>query len=398
MAVPEQTPYIEYTGNGVTNNFALEFTCDSKQELKVFIDNVEPELSTWSLVGGSVVFTTAPVSGSKIVLKRATKLERTTNYSSVNNSFRPDAINKDFDRVWYALQDQAYKFGQYDLDYSYAINTSNQALGNAATAQQKADSAYNLADTTNTETRPIERGGTGATTAAGARTNIGVYSQAEVDALVATGGQGNIVGVSGGGTGASTSAGARTNLDVYSKTEASDLFIENTEKGTPNGIAPLDENVKVDPIYISNLNEALFNQTNFPNLVPILFAPIPYPKQAAPAGFLLMNGQAITQAQYPILYSLYGANLPDLRGSFIRGLDNGKGYDAGRGILTYQADELKSHTHSVARAQNSGVGALTDRVTTANGDGGTANNAAQATGGTETRPKNIAFNYIVRAG
>ena len=219
MSVPEQTPYKEYTGNGVTNNFALEFTCDSKQELKVFIDNVEPELSTWSLAGGSVVFTTAPASGSKIVLKRATKLERTTNYSSIDNSFRPDAINKDLDRVWYALQDQAYKLGQYDLDYSYAINTSNQALSNAATAQQKADSAYNLADTTNTETRPIERGGTGATTAAGARINIGVYSQAEVDALVATGGQGNIVGVSGGGTGATTAAGARTNLGVMSSSE-----------------------------------------------------------------------------------------------------------------------------------------------------------------------------------
>lgn len=219
MSVPEQTPHKEYTGNGVTNNFALEFTCDSKQELKVFVDNVEPELSTWSLVGGAVVFNTAPVSGSKIVLKRATKLERTTNYSSVNNSFRPDAINKDLDRVWYALQDQAYKLGQYDLDYSYAINTSNQALSNAATAQQRADSAYNLADTTNTETRPIERGGTGASTAVGARNNLNVYSQAEVDALVATGGQWNIVGVSGGGTGASTAEGARINLDVMSSAE-----------------------------------------------------------------------------------------------------------------------------------------------------------------------------------
>ena len=219
MSVPEQTPHKEYTGNGVTNNFALEFTCDSKQELKVFIDNIEPELSTWSLVGGSVVFTTAPVSGSKIVLKRATKLERTTNYSSVDNSFRPDAINKDFDRVWYALQDQAYKLGQYDLDYSYAINTSNQALSNAATAQQKADSAYNLADTVNTETRPIERGGTGASTAVGARNNLNVYSQAEVDVLISTGGQGVVAGIANGGTGANTAAGARINLDVMSSTD-----------------------------------------------------------------------------------------------------------------------------------------------------------------------------------
>ncbi|MEQ0924087.1 hypothetical protein ABLT40_09840 [Acinetobacter schindleri] len=215
MSVPEQTPYKEYTGNGVTKNFALEFTCDLKQELKVFIDNVEPESSTWSLVGGSVVFTTAPSSGLKIVLKRATKLERTTNYSSTNNSFRPESINNDLDRVWYALQDQAYKLGQYDLDYTYAINTSNLAKQIAQNANQKADSAYELAD----QTQPINKGGTGATTAENARTSLDVYSQAEVDALIATGGQGNFVPIAGGGTGATTAEDARTNLEVYSKDE-----------------------------------------------------------------------------------------------------------------------------------------------------------------------------------
>ena len=248
MAVPEQTPYKEYVGNGVTTNFALGFACDLKQELKVFINNIEPELSTWSLVGGSVVFTTAPSSGSKIVLKRATKLERTTNYSSVNNSFQPEAINKDFDRVWYAIQDQNYKVGQYDFDYSYAINTSNQALSDAATAQQRADDAYNLADTTNTETRPIERGGTGASTAAGARTNLNVYSQNEVDALVATGGQGSIVGVSGGGTGSGTAAGARTNLDVMSSTEVATAIDNATPPAseTTKGIIELATQAEVN--------------------------------------------------------------------------------------------------------------------------------------------------------
>lgn len=191
MSVPVQTPHKEYTGNGVTNSFALEFTCDSKQELKVFINNVEPELSTWSLVGGSVVFTTAPASGSKIVLKRATKLERTTNYSSIDNSFRPDAINKDLDRIWYAIQEQNYKAGQYDYDYNFVL----------------------------TQVRPISTGGTGADNATSARNNLNVYSKGQVDALVATGGQGSIVGVSGGGTGATTAAGARTNLDVMSSSE-----------------------------------------------------------------------------------------------------------------------------------------------------------------------------------
>lgn len=236
MAVPEQTPYKEYVGNGVTTNFALGFACDLKQELKVFINNIEPELSTWSLTGGSVSFTTAPSSGSKIVLKRATKLERTTSYSSVNNSFQPEAINKDFDRVWYAIQDQNYKVGQYDFDYSYAINTSNQALSDAATAQQRADDAYDLADATNTEIRDIERGGTGADNAADARTNLELYSQSEVDALIATGGEGNVVGVAGGGTGATTVAEARTNLGVMSSTEVENAINSATPQSTETAL------------------------------------------------------------------------------------------------------------------------------------------------------------------
>ena len=204
MAVPEQTPYKEYIGNGVTTNFALGFTCDLKQELKVFINDIEPELSTWSLTGGSVSFTTAPALGSKIAFKRATKLERTTNYLSSNNSFRPEAINKDFDRVWYAIQDQSYKAGQYDHDYNFVL----------------------------TQVRPINTGGTGANNVFNARSNLDVYSKSEVDSLVATGGEGNVVGVAGGGTGATTVAEARTNLGVMSSTEVENAINSATPQST----------------------------------------------------------------------------------------------------------------------------------------------------------------------
>lgn len=204
MAVPEQTPYKEYVGNGVTTNFALGFMCDLKQELKVFINDIEPELSTWSLTGGSVSFTTAPTLGSKIAFKRATKLERTTNYLSSNNSFRPEAINKDFDRVWYAIQDQNYKVNQYDFDYNFVL----------------------------TQVRPLNTGGTGADNSAGARNNLDVYSKGQVDALVATGGQANIISVGGGGTGATTAGGARTNLSVPSVMEMNTAITSATPNAT----------------------------------------------------------------------------------------------------------------------------------------------------------------------
>lgn len=105
MSVPEQTPYKEYTANGSTASFALGFICDSKNDLIVLVDNVAPPVAAWSLVGNNAVFTTAPASGKKIILQRNTAMSRTTNYQSNNNSFRPETINKDIDRVWLKLQE-----------------------------------------------------------------------------------------------------------------------------------------------------------------------------------------------------------------------------------------------------------------------------------------------------
>ena len=105
MAVPKQTPYIEHTGNGVTTSFALKFQCESKDHLIVLVDDVEPPIASWSLTGGNVVFTTAPASGRKITLQRNTPFSRNTDYQSYNNSFRPPAVNKDFDWIWWKLQE-----------------------------------------------------------------------------------------------------------------------------------------------------------------------------------------------------------------------------------------------------------------------------------------------------
>lgn len=105
MAVQEQTPYIEYTANGATTSFALGFDCESKDHLIVLIDDIEPPIATWSLTGGNVVFTTAPAAGKKITIQRNTPYSRTTDYQSYNNSFRPPSVNKDFDWIWWKLQE-----------------------------------------------------------------------------------------------------------------------------------------------------------------------------------------------------------------------------------------------------------------------------------------------------
>ena len=104
MAVPEQTPYIEYTANGTTAVFSLEFDCENQDHLIVLIDNVDLAIGTWSLINGAVVFSTAPEKDKKITIQRNTPFRRDGDFQSYDNSFRPGSVNKGFDWIWLKLK------------------------------------------------------------------------------------------------------------------------------------------------------------------------------------------------------------------------------------------------------------------------------------------------------
>lgn len=131
------------------------------------------------------------------------------------------------------------------------------------------------------------------------------------------------------------------------------------------------------------------------NNLMVQYLPMPYPKSTPPVGHLVMMGQTIDQVTYPILFSLYGGTLPDMRGMFERGLDFGRGVDVGRTVLSFQQDELKSHNHSIPDVNVIGGGGSIGFQGSGYQFSGKNTNL---TGGVETRPKNIAFLYIVRAG
>ena len=70
--------------------------------------------------------------------------------------------------------------------------------------------------------------------------------------------------------------------------------------------------------------------------------PLPWPVQEVPDGFLAMNGAAFDKRRYPRLATLYpSGRLPDLRGEFIRGWDANRGIDPGRALLSWQVDDDK---------------------------------------------------------
>ena len=118
-----------------------------------------------------------------------------------------------------------------------------------------------------------------------------------------------------------------------------------------------------------------------------------------PTGFLKANGTAISRTTYANLFAAIGTtfgvgdgsttfNLPDLRGEFIRGWDDGRGVDTGRAFGSAQSSAIGSHSHPID-LYNAGGGAYQAQQQGSNAFTGTTSTGA--TGGTETRPRNIAL-------
>ncbi len=130
--------------------------------------------------------------------------------------------------------------------------------------------------------------------------------------------------------------------------------------------------------------------------------PVPWPLETPPTGWLKCNGAAFSSEKYPNLAKVYPTNkLPDLRGEFIRGWDDGRGVDNGRALLSSQ-----EATNFSQRAGNIGDGAghainFHDGIV-GNQPGFsrfnfTSNSVGDGINFVAVRPRNIAFNYIVRA-
>ena len=135
---------------------------------------------------------------------------------------------------------------------------------------------------------------------------------------------------------------------------------------------------------------------------------------SAPTGWLICDGSAVSRSTYSGLFGVisddYGAgdgsstfNLPDYRGEFLRGVDGGRAVDPDRASRTDRGDSTTgdnvgtkqghmyaSHNHS--NGDSGGSGAASP------GNYGRAfgNWFTGSSGGNETRPRNVAVNWIIK--
>jgi microcystin-dependent protein len=154
----------------------------------------------------------------------------------------------------------------------------------------------------------------------------------------------------------------------------------------------------------------------------------PFAGGTLPGNYLWCDGASYLRSTYPLLFTAistnWGAadgthfNVPDLRGIFLRGFNNGVTSDpdastrigkvggaTGDNIGSYQNDKVVDHTHlldkedvnvpststgshqTVADARGAGTGGAYEPLATGGIAGG---------GGAETRPKNAQAPYIIR--
>jgi len=129
----------------------------------------------------------------------------------------------------------------------------------------------------------------------------------------------------------------------------------------------------------------------------------------APAGFLKANGASLSTTTYASLFSTIGYTfggsgasftLPDLRGEFIRGWADDRAVDTGRTFGSSQTDDFKSHTHTFTDYYNTTFSVFSNSGWSAGNrwanTSANVTDAAPTTGGTETRPRNIALLYCIK--
>ncbi|STI31306.1 putative variable tail fiber protein from prophage (fragment) [Escherichia coli] len=207
------------------------------------------------------------------------------------------------------------------------------------------------------------------------------------------------------------------------KAYADDVMKKHVAAANPHKQYPLIANALKEMVDAGLVNQVLQNLGLGEGSALPVGVPVPWPSATPPTGWLKCNGAVFSAEEYPELAKAYPTNkLPDLRGEFIRGWDDGRGIDTNRSLLSSQGDAIRNITGSFGQQRvNSEINAIIDVSGVAGafyGEESTRNNinvpmtyatdrrirqdvyfsaANVVPTANENRPRNIAFNYIVRA-
>lgn len=360
MATTENT----FTGDGSTVTFSFTFPYLEETDVKASLNGVVT--TAYSFANATTLqFTTAPANGAAVRIYRETDDTNLQVTFYAGSAIRAEDLNDNATQSLYLAQEAKNLAIEADASAvatqaQTALNTANAAT---ATANAASATANGIAAT--------------ATTALTNSTNaVNTANTANTTANTAN----------------STANTANTTANSALSTANAATSTANTALSTAQALNPTGMVIWV----------AMSN---------------------APAGFIKANGAAVSRTTYAALFAAIGTtfgsgdgsttfNVPDLRGEFIRGWDDGRGVDSGRGFgssqskataapttpFTGSTNTVGDHSHSWggiggSGGNNAAFGSGYGVTSNSTGGAGSHSHSVTVNGGgdAETRPRNVAL-------
>ncbi len=168
------------------------------------------------------------------------------------------------------------------------------------------------------------------------------------------------------------------------------IIVDEVDQSVGTEIVPRQQILSAPYAIQAEKAETAAFSTHHSNIIPVGML-APFWGTVAPEGWFICNGSAIEDdPKFDALKAIVGSNVPDMQDLFLRGKS------ASREIGSYQEDDFKTHKHLAQGVPSNLVGG--PYVVLGNAAAGiqTSANSTEESGGTETRPKNIAVNYIIK--
>lgn len=471
FALNDEIPRVQYIADGQQTRFSFSFPALDAQDITSFINGGPTNLSygvTLGPEGGHVDFATPPSAHARVTILRQTPALRGAAFSD-HGELAAAALNSGFDRLTMLAQESreatsraallpigaaagqradlptpqsrrallwradglGLENSNFDPDETRAGAEAARdaaeaqmraAQAQAQAAQTAADQAANSANAATIERTAAQTARTGAEAARDAAIAAAGGGAVRVTANDSTAGVLNAkLTVSGGLQKTVLDGGANESLQIH--------FPDNAVT-----------NAKIANLAVTGakIAEGTISFLNLSGQLRDLLLPagmiVYFPGVVVPTGWLECNGALLSRAAYPNLWAFANAagrvtdegnwlggtgifshgngsttfRIPDLRGEFLRGFDNGRGVDPGRSIGARQLDAMQGHHHGVialanyaaATSPNGNYDDLQPRLGGPNGTniiGGhvvhpiTDQVNGQPRTGLETRPRNIAM-------
>lgn len=448
--------YVTHTGTGAQTLFTFTFPYLSADHVKVSINDVAN--TAWTLANATTVqFNSAPANGAAIKIYRDTPTTSLLTSFNAGSAIRAADLNNGLKQILY-VSDETADFAA-DTDASAIQSTANTALANSNTAITTANSASatanglaaSISTANNNATTAVNTANAASADATSALSTANAAQSTANAALPKAGGimTGDISFADSGegivfsdstkvvtisnSTSTTSSTTAASSTAVKSAYDLADAALPKTS--VSDSTSTTSSTTAASSTAVKSVKD-VFDALD----ASLVGAVMAFAANAAPTGWVKCNGAAVNRTgTYARLWTFAQASgnlagsegakqsgqfgpgngsttftLPDLRGEFVRGWADDRAVDTGRGIGTAQTDDYKQHSHTITDPGHShGItggtttNGSTNTTIATNGTsqststnsattGITGTNNSPTSGGTETRPRNVALLYCIK--